>query len=496
MTLDAQRHDVERLLAVIRDFGGIDFPEGRRAGIERPIQAAMELHGLASVGELAAFLSEPRNTAALTDVVASLTIGETHFFRNHPQVDAIRTVVLPDLIARHAHDRTIRIWSAGCSTGEEAYSVAIAIDMLLTERASWDITILGTDINADALEKARTACYGEWSFRGVPEAIRRRYFQPDGSRFRLAPAIRDMVRFEYLNLVDENASWAARAVQAMDLVLCRNVLIYFRPETIEAVVVRLEAALAPGGWMIAGHAESPMPIFRALFDPHDLPMAVLYRKRAGSTHRGTGTLGPWLPVEPEPGQAVASPPPTDLASAAAVAPPADAGLGSDAIVAARQVFAAGDRDRAITMLDAEADRNPQDPTPLVVAARLLAGATEYATAERLIIRALARSPLAVGAHYVHALVLQGLERQAEALDALRRTAYLDPGCVLAYVSLASLLDAMGQHHRARTSLDRAVELLESHDDEAMIDADEGLTAGRLRHLAEIRRQLLHHEVTT
>lgn len=494
MILDANRHDVERLLTLVRDFGGLDFPEGRRTGIERPIQAAMERHGVGSVAELVAYLSDVRHEAALTDLVASLTIGETHFFRNQPQVDAMRRVVLPEVIARHAHDRTIRIWSAGCSTGEEAYSIAIALDMLLPERSTWNITILGTDINAAALAKARTAAYGEWSFRGVPDPIRQRYFHSDGAQFRLAPAIREMVRFEYLNLVDMSAGGPGGSDPAMDVVLCRNVLIYFQPATIDAVVHRLEASLAPGGWMIAGHAEAPMPIFRTLFEPHDLPMAVLYRKRDGVAPAASDAAGPWLPVEVEPAPVVRLPD-AELASPVVVPEPSSDPV-ADVIAAARRTFAGGDRRQAITMLQDEFDRRPQDPTPLVVAARLLAGATDYEPAERMITRALTHSPLSVSAHYVHALVLQGLNRPEAAVEALRRTAYLDPACVLAYFSLASLLDTMGQPDRARASLDRVVELLESKDDGAIIDADEGLTAGRLRDLAAIRRQLLHHEVGT
>lgn len=462
----------------------------------------MERHDVETIDGLVAYPSRSANAADLERFVASLTIGETHFFRNHPQVDALRSVILPEIIARRAGNRAMRIWSAGCSTGEEAYSIAMTLDMLIPNRADWNITILGTDINRVALDTAREATYGEWSFRGVPDQLRRRYFAKVGRRYRLDVDIASMVRFRPLNLVDDRYPSVESGTEAMDLILCRNVLIYFRPATIDAVVERLEAALAPSGWLIAGHAESPMPVFRRLFDVHELPMAVLYRKRVGRVARSlvAEAPNPWLPVEPEePADArqlfVLPTPPAPPAPSAPQPPIAVANASPpDVIAGAAGQFAQGDRDGALAVLHQAADADPADARPLVAAARLLAGAVQYEAAEHVIRMALARDAVCAPAHYVHALILEGLGRVGEAYEALRRTAYLDPTYVLAYFSLASLLDTMGQSARARKSLDRVVELLDTADDEHVIDEHEGLTAGRLRELTAIRRQLLHTEV--
>lgn len=494
---------------MVRRFGGLDFPPGRRAGIERPIQAAMDRLQVASVSALVDALGDVRNEDELERLVASLTIGETHFFRNHPQVDAIQRVILPNLIDLRRRDRRLRIWSAGCSSGEEAYSVAIALDMLLPDRDRWTIEIVGTDINDVAITKAREGLYGEWSFRGVPQSIRRRYFAAEGRRFRLDPAIRQMVTFRELNLVSDTYPSRQSNTAEMDLILCRNVLIYFRPETINAVVTRLERAVAPGGWMMAGHAESPMPIFRELFDVQELPMAVLYRKRApqpaGQAIQAPASMAaekpaatPWLPVEREPEVpldemlVVGSPAP-----ASTVAPNDLAGEpldGEPVVTRALALFARGDRDGALALLQADADSTPDDASALIVAARLLAGAVQYEAADHVIRMAIARDRTCAVAHYVHALTLQGLGRADDALEALRRSAYLDPASPLVAFSLASQLDTVGQTGRARSALDRAVELLDQMDDGHVIDEHEGLTAGHLRKLAAIRRQLLPDEV--
>ena len=502
--------DVERLLDLVRSYGGLDFPPGRRAGIERPIQAAMDRLRVPSVGALVEVLDDARNEHELERLVASLTIGETHFFRNHPQVDAIQRVILPNLIDQRREKRRLRIWSAGCSSGEEAYSIAIALDMLLPDRARWTIDIIGTDINDVAVTKAREALYGEWSFRGVPQTIRRRYFTPEGRRYRLDPEIQRMVTFRELNLVSDDYPSHESGTLDMDLILCRNVLIYFRPETINAVVTRLERAVAPGGWMMAGHAESPMPIFRELFDVHELPMAVLYRKRSAQRHDQTpavleagpaptsGVSMPWLPPEPEPEDPIDDlfimpAPPSDGVVAGTHEECGDASDQS-AVTRALALFSGGDRDGALAVLQEDAEATPDDASSLIVAARLLAGAVQYDAAEHVIRMAIDRDRTSAVAHYVHALTLQGLGRGDEALEALRRSAYLDPSSPLIAFSLASQLDSAGQTGRARSTLDRAVELLDAMDDEHVIDEHEGLTVGRLRKLAAIRRQLLPDEV--
>jgi chemotaxis protein methyltransferase CheR len=502
--------DVEQLLDMVRRFGGIDFPPGRRAGIERPIQAAMDRLQVTSVGALVGALGDARNEDELERLVASLTIGETHFFRNHPQVDAIQRVILPNLIDLRRRERRLRIWSAGCSSGEEAYSVAIALDMLLADRDRWTIEIVGTDINDVAIAKAREGLYGEWSFRGVPQSIRRRYFAQEGRRFRLDPEIRQMVTFRELNLVSDTYPSRQSNTAEMDLILCRNVLIYFRPETIDAVVTRLERAVAPGGWMMAGHAESPMPIFRELFDVQELPMAVLYRKRApqpagreavqapATVAAEVAAATPWLPVEREPDEpldemlVVGTPRPAPTVARSAFA---GEQLDDEPVVTrALALFARGDRDGALALLQADAESTPDDASALIVAARLLAGAVQYEAAEHVIRMAIARDRTCAVAHYVHALTLQGLGRADEALEALRRSAYLDPASPLVAYSLASQLDTVGQTGRARSTLDRAVKLLDAMDDDHVIDEHEGLTAGHLRKLAAIRRQLLPDEV--
>ena len=157
--------------------------------------------------------------------IALLTNGETYFFRDHGQFDLLRLRLLPELIERRRDAKTLRLWSAGCSSGEEAYSLAMLLDMLLPKRDGWNILILGSDIDEAALAKARRGHYGQWSFRMAPPALKQRYFQRKGDEWMLDERIRSMVTFRTSNLIGE--TFPSAELRDMDLILCRNVFIYF-----------------------------------------------------------------------------------------------------------------------------------------------------------------------------------------------------------------------------------------------------------------------------
>jgi chemotaxis protein methyltransferase CheR len=233
-------------------------------------------------------------TGARRDLIealpARLTIGETHFFRVGPQIDALRTAVLPEIIGRRASQRRLRAWSAGCSTGEEPYTLAILIREQLAAPDGWDVQLLATDINEQALDAARAASYGDWSFRGTPDEVRRRYFAPDGRRWRLVESVRRMVRFAPMNLLaDPIPSLQPEATvptlgPTFDLILCRNVTIYFGPEAVQRVYQRFAEALADGGWLVLGPSD-PVPAQPGPLEPTYVRGAVLWR-RAKAKARG------------------------------------------------------------------------------------------------------------------------------------------------------------------------------------------------------------------
>jgi chemotaxis protein methyltransferase CheR len=503
--------DIDRLSHLVRDASGLEFPDSRRPSLARAVQQTITLHGLDRADALHDFLLDPAHRLELEAFIASLTIGETHFFRNRPQLDALQQHILPAIIADHAVERRLRIWSAGCATGEEAYSLAMLIDTLLPRRDGWNILILATDINKQSLEKAQRGIYGSWSFRQVPPEIQSRYFVQNGRNFHLAPHIRDMVSFSYLNLVDDSYPSLLSNTQSMDLILCRNVLIYFREETINQVVSQLDDCLAPRGWLVPGHAESPMPTFRQHFAAREFPMAVCYQKRDPSDQQPGSTP---LPGAGHPRRAEAARPVPSTAPASASVTPRDTRSVPPAPAAPPRARpapppkpdASPDRpDRAIAawregrvteatgMLDRIAATDPTDPTAPYLTAKILASLVRLDEARTAVLRALDRDPLHARSHYLHGLILQEQGRQADALEALRRAVYLDPQLALGRFSLAVLFAATGQAQRAEKELDTLIGLLDDRDRDEQLDDSDGVTVGRLLELVAVHRDLIAAE---
>jgi chemotaxis protein methyltransferase CheR len=205
-------------------------------------------------------------------------VGETYFFRDKQSFDAIEQHVLPALLrARETGERRLRIWSAGCCTGEEPYSIAMLLDRLLPSAETWHITLLATDINPAFLRKAAEGEYGEWSFRSTPDWIRDRYFHPRrGGRFKLDDQIRKRVTFSYLNLADDAYPSLTSNTNAMDIIFCRNVLMYFDAKHARTVVENLRRALVDGGWLIVSPAETSSALFSS-FTTVEFEGAILYR---------------------------------------------------------------------------------------------------------------------------------------------------------------------------------------------------------------------------
>lgn len=201
---------------------------------------------------------------ALNKLLELITTNETYFFRDIPQLDMFSKDVLPELLNRKASkgDFRLKIWSAGCSTGEEPYTIAIILKERLEYFDDWDIEILGTDISERVLRLAQDAIYMPRSLKDVPEYIKLKYFEysPVDKMYKLKDEIKKLVTFRYLNLYDESKM---RLMRNYDVIFCRNVLIYFDEESRKKVVEYFYDALNPGGYIFLGHSESILRITKA-----------------------------------------------------------------------------------------------------------------------------------------------------------------------------------------------------------------------------------------
>lgn len=247
---------------LIYNFSGLYFADDNRFLLERRLSTRLSHHQLSTFHEYYYYLRYDLNKdQELSDIMDVLTTNETYFFREAFQLRAFTEEIVPALVEakRSKGDKSLRIWSAGCSTGEEPYTIA----MLLLERpelADWSVEIIGTDISQRVLHIARKGVYGNSSFRVTDEQYKNRYFHEQEGCFRISDRVRELVTFSRLNLYDESRFLF---LGRMDIVFCRNVIIYFDQPAKKRVIEHFYTTLNPGGFLLLGHSESLMNITTA-----------------------------------------------------------------------------------------------------------------------------------------------------------------------------------------------------------------------------------------
>jgi len=496
--------DVSRFRDLVRDASGMELPEFRRAELGRAIARTLDRTGLAGPSALYQHLRGPDARVDLEAFVAELTIGETYFFRHRAQFAALEETILPELIERRFEERRLRLWSAACASGEEPYSLAMLLDRMLPDRARWNVSILATDINRRSLEKAHRGVYGQWSFRNKGLETDERYFTRVKDRYRISSRIREMVTFTYLNLVEDAYPSLATDTQSMDLIVCRNVLIYFGPDAANLVVERLYESLSDGGWFVPGPADAPTPAFRKL-EVHSMPRTILYRKVKPAVSPPPAPAGRAAPA------VAPSAPPSRPASPAPPAPPrlvsvpdrapSENDAGSDGPSTARAagptpeqidalaLWRSGRSDEALARLGSLADAAPADPWSSYCAAKICANERRLDEAARWVERSLSSDALFAPAHYLHGLILAESGDLRAATDAVRRAVYLDAGFVLAEFVIAGMFARLGELDRAVKAIDNVTQAVASWDRDEQVPEGDGLTAGRLLELATVQREL-------
>ncbi|MEW6492071.1 MAG: protein-glutamate O-methyltransferase CheR [Cyanobacteriota bacterium] len=232
-------------------------------------------------------------------LITLLTNIESYFFRDQEQFSLLRTHILPELIKRKQTDKILRICSAGCSSGEEPYSLAILLKELLPDLEQWNVMIFGIDINQEAIQKAKTGIYRPWSFRRVDGEIVQRYFQVVNNEYHLSSSIKQMVKFQTVNLAKDLFPQPNTELRELDLIICRNVFIYFESSAIANVLNKFHDSLHPLGYLVTGHSELYGQNL-SQFQTKVFPESVVYQRIAnqGSDRpRETLSKEPIHPVE-------------------------------------------------------------------------------------------------------------------------------------------------------------------------------------------------------
>lgn len=472
----------DALLSQLSDFlevhMGLHFPRQRWHDLERGVAAASRDAGYANAETFVRWLlGAPLTRTRIEGLASHLTIGETYFFREKASLDILEQRILPELLqARAQGDRRLRIWSAGCCSGEEPYSIAMLLDRLIPDPAKWNVTILATDINPQFLRKAAQGIYSAWSFRETPGWLKELYFtrRADG-RFEIQPRIRQMVSFSYLNLAEDSYPSLVNGTNAMDIILCRNVLIYFAQERAQQVVSKLHRSLVDRGWVITSPAETSATLFSE-FATVQFPGAFLYRRMAHAGRRPAAApeySEPWQDRDARLAQT------STHAPAHTMAPPEVPGAAQTDFTTQSAHAAFRSAPTAADAVDASLHAGDDQRAMLRRQARACADQGRLAEAVEWCAKAIAADKMNPAHYYLLATIEQERGQGDAAESALRRALYLEPNFILAHFALGNLCLAAGRRPQARRHFANALTLLRACPADALLPEADGLSTGRL-----------------
>ena len=468
---------------------GLHFPPERRGDLKRGLSAAASEFEFNDIASFLNWISSSALTSKEIDIVASyLTVGETYFFRDKESLEVLRQTILPNLIHARQDDRRLKIWSAGCCTGEEPYTIAILLSELLPDLDRWNITLLATDINHRFLSKASHGVYSDWSFRNTPEQLRTRYFNKrNDGRFEVIAPVKKMVTFARLNLAEGAFPSQDNGTDAMDAIFCRNVLMYLTPHHRQAIGRNFYSSLAESGWLLT----SPSDTLQELIPPFEIVHCsgvLLCQKRAPSIEHAFPST-PCSDIQPAPYWTTTAATLTRSDSyrqdaheeyehlftvGTAVAPIIDP-VDDDVPASYEQDAYSGIASQLTTALC----QDQADEQALILQARSCADQGKLAEALVWCDKAIAQRRTNPFTYHLRATILQELGDLDEALRSLQKSLYLDPNFAIAHFMSAAVTRQLRMFEASEKHFENARLLLATHLPEDILPGSDGMTAGRL-----------------
>jgi chemotaxis protein methyltransferase CheR len=481
---------LQQTKTLIADQLGWEFGTTRAKDFERGLQSmARELGIKDSPESISEWLRSIKWSARELDILTKyLTVGETYFFRENPQFELFSQQIIPELVAeRSGNDQTLKIWSAGCCTGEEAYSLATLLYQILPDLHHWNIMILGTDINRAYLEKARKGIYSSWSFRVTPPAFQQQFFRKNGSYWEVVPEIKRMVSFTLLNLAENSYPSAISHICNMDVIFCRNVLMYFTPEQTRAVTHRFYETLNPKGWLVPSAVELNDAQFHDFSTVHS-HNSIVYRKIPKHHHqRNTEPVS--LPIQNAkisgslliPRKKVSGVP--DFRHVPAPKPHPNPEKKNTGKTAAES-FHSGEYhhciESALKLL--ESGHLHADNIALIV--KSYANLGNLQEAHKWGVKLLSLSGTDASHYYLVATILLELNDAPLAEEMLKRALYINPHHILSQYLMGTIAVKLGKKQSGKKHFKNVLELLEPFQDFDIVPDADGLTAGRFRQMVQ------------
>lgn len=426
----------------------------------KALHDAIEEVGADNLGGLARALeTSDEGSPAWQGILRALMIGETYFFRQRAQLNWLRQVIIPDLLKRHSNSMTL--WSAGCATGEEVYSLAITLFENTLNLQRSNIHLIGSDVNRASLDAARRGLYRDWSFRHTDASMREQYFERVESGSQIKSFIRQMVTFTPNNLI------TGTPINKLDVISCCNVLLYLHDKAIQQVEDHFFEALAPGGWLLLGQAET-IRTERGRWLTHFYPGGVAYQKpvdavRNRIVYHQTQSTQPAAPPKAETE-------PLSMYDEAV------------ALLRAKQTEAAENILRRILA------NQINDSRAHTLLGCILANRRQIADAHAELDAALNENPLQADAHYLKGMLYLESHQPAAAEDAFKSALYCQKGHPLTAIILGNIYLQSGVAEKARRTWTSALENLNGKPDDPVANISD-LTVSALREMlqAQIRQ---------
>lgn len=405
-------------------------------------------------------------SAEMEQLIAGVTIGESYFFRDQNQIAWLRENWLPQIIAqrRRSGEKNLRIWSAGCSNGQELYTIAILLAEALPDLDEWNIHLLGTDINAEVLSTALQGHYSAWSFRATPEAVRERHFFSQNKGYTINDNLRQMPNFTFLNLADDEYPSMLTQTNAMDLILCRNVFIYFDQAVVDKIMLRFSRSLVPGAILMLGASDLSASDTGQLTLERD--GNVFYYHHCAKTE----TVNKTMPSK------------VAISDRKEVAPIATAPAAAEQML--YRMLHDGRWQEALSHIDAALKLQGKTAPLLQHKAKVTANLGDLQRAEALCNESLELDPLDTHSYFLKAIILIELGNDQGAESSLRKTIYLEPAFVEAHFQLGLLLIRCEKPAAGKKSLHNALRLARSAPPEGELHNAAGMTFKRFVEILE------------
>lgn len=471
------------------ETGGLNFEERRSQSLHLALWQRLQHRGYDSYREYYNLLKfHPEGRVEIRELLDLITIGETYFFRNKAQFDVLMKFVLPEIMQRKvdSYDKCISVWSAGCSGGDEAYSIAIAIMEVVPSYKEWRISILGTDINRNGLACAKEAIFSEKNIAHLPKEYLGKYFKVHGSTYVLEPHVRELVQFEYHNLVKD--PFIHETMQNTDIIFCRNVIIYFDSQITRRAIENFYNCLAQDGYLFLGHTETLWQITNK-FERVEFPQTFIYKKGVCPVKedamkpfmplpeinienliyvKETGTeelvflqeLRSGLQEKPEPIEQVKKPPDAKVESAYKVAALCLKEIKDQTALSSPNNMIAQDKNYILTCL---------------TKATILANEAKYEEAADILVKIIEVDNLSVEAYYLSGVLSYKSGDLKEAEKQFRKVIYVSPDSVLAYFNLGNIYLYQRKFSEATREFRNAIRLLEKRPKDEQVRFCEDLT---------------------